>query len=76
MTSVEYENLKESIRFRLQKIKGDINEALAQCGRSEDSLTLIGVSKYFPVEYARAACELGLMDLGENRVQELLSKED
>jgi len=76
MTSVEYVNLKESIRFRLQKIKGDINEALAQCGRSEDSLTLIGVSKYFPVEYARAACELGLMNLGENRVQELLSKED
>ena len=76
MTSVEYENLKESIRFRLQKIKGDINEALAQCERSEDSLTLIGVSKYFPVEYAQAACELGLMNLGENRVQELLSKED
>jgi len=76
MTSVEYENLKESIRFRLQKIKGDINAALAQCGRRENSLTLIGVSKFFPVEYARAACELGLMDLGENRVQELLSKED
>ena len=75
MTSVEYESLKDSISLRLEKVKGDINDALAQCGRKEDSLTLIGVSKFFPVEYAQAACELGLMDLGENRVQELLSKE-
>ena len=76
MTSVEYESLKDSIRIRLEKVKIDINDALAQCGRKEDSLTLIGVSKFFPVEYAQAACELGLMDLGENRVQELLSKEE
>lgn len=76
MISVEYEALKESIRLRLKKVKSDINDTLAQCGRKEDSLTLIGVSKFFPVEYAQAACELGLMDLGENRVQELLSKEE
>jgi len=76
MTSVEYESLKDSIRIRLEKVKIDINDALTQCGRKEDSLTLIGVSKFFPVEYAQAACELGLMDLGENRVQELLSKEE
>jgi len=76
MTSVEYENLKESIRYRLTKVKDDITKTLAQCGRTEESLTLIGVSKFFPVEYAQAACELGLQDLGENRVQELLSKEE
>lgn len=76
MITDEYDALKESIRIRLVKVKSDINDALAQCGRKEDSLTLIGVSKFFPVEYAQAACELGLMDLGENRVQELLSKEE
>jgi len=76
MISVEYETLKESIHLRLEKVKDDIKDALAQSGRKEDSLTLIGVSKFFPVDYAQAACELGLMDLGENRVQELLSKEE
>jgi len=74
--SEEYNILKEGIHLRLQKVKSDISDALAQCGRKEDSLTLVGVSKFFPAEYARAAFELGLFDLGENRVQELLSKEE
>ena len=74
--SEEYNILKEGIQLRLQKVKSDIRDALAQCGRKEDSLTLVGVSKFFPAEYARAAFELGLSDLGENRVQELLSKEE
>ena len=72
----DYNDIKENMRIRLLQVRNDISSALKQSGRSEDSLTLIGVSKYFPAEYARAACELGLLDLGENRVQELLSKEE
>jgi len=76
VTTEEYEILKEKMNLRLQKVRSSIREALLACGRKEDSLTLIGVSKFFPAEYARAAFELGLSDLGENRVQELLSKEE
>lgn len=47
---------------------------MEQAGRKPDDLTVIGVSKFFPVEYARIAVGLGLLDLGENRVSELLSK--
>jgi len=74
--SEDYEVLKENMRIRLEKVKAEIHEALVMSGRSEDSLTLIGVSKHFPAKNARAAYELGLCDLGENRVQELLSKEE
>ena len=76
MTSDQYDALKKSMELRLQKVRADIHEALLKCGRTDDSLTLIGVSKFFPVEYARAAFELGLNNLGENRVQELLSKKE
>lgn len=76
MHNEEYEVLKDDMRIRLQKVRNDIGEALRNCGRRDDSLTLIGVSKFFPAEYARAAFELGLSDLGENRVQELLAKEE
>lgn len=76
MTVEEYEVLKNQMRVRLIKVQSDIREALDKNGRSRDSLTLIGVSKFFPQEYARAAYELGLVDLGENRVQELLTKEE
>jgi len=76
MTREEYEILKEQMRTRLETVQGDIQNALLLCGRSSDSLTLIGVSKYFPPEYAEAAFSLGLKNLGENRVQELLSKKE
>ena len=37
---------------------------------------LIAVTKFFPPQVAAAACAAGLQDLGENRVQELLAKQD
>lgn len=75
MQSIEYDILKNEIHARLERVQSDIQEALDTCGRRPDSLTLIGVTKFFPPEVARAAYELGLANLGENRVQELLFKE-
>ncbi len=76
MNREEYEKLRSEISGRLDEVERQIINALSGCGRSRESLTLIGVSKFFPPEYARAAYELGLHDLGENRVQELLSKRE
>ncbi len=76
MNSEEYEKIKSEISDRLEEVNRQISDVLSGCGRSRESLTLIGVSKFFPPEYARAAYELGLHDLGENRVQELLSKKE
>lgn len=66
--------LLEDIRSRLERVKEDINEAVISAGRKPEEVTLIGVSKVFPVEYAEAAFSCGLKDLGENRVQELVPK--
>ncbi len=45
-------------------------------GRRPDEVTLVGVTKTFPVEVVAAARQAGLHDFGENRVQELIEKTD
>lgn len=62
------------MRERLATVRQQIERAARQAGRQPDEITLIGVSKFFPVEKAIAAFKLGLADLGENRVQEMLPK--
>jgi pyridoxal phosphate enzyme (YggS family) len=53
-----------------------IGEVAASCGRAPESVTLIAVTKGFPVEDAMEAFRAGAHDLGENRVQELVAKAD
>ena len=68
------EDLKQKISDNIARVKDSIDEALRVSGREKGSVTLIGVTKVFPVEYAEAAAVSGLTDLGENRVQELVPK--
>ena len=68
------EDLKKKISDNILSVKQSIEEAEAASGRAKGSVTLIGVTKVFPVEYAEAAAVSGLKDLGENRVQELVPK--
>ena len=77
MTDMEYdfsEDLKTRIADNIAAVRESINEAEKASGREHGSVTLIGVTKVFPVEYAEAAAVSGLVDLGENRVQELVPK--
>ncbi|MBN1892281.1 MAG: YggS family pyridoxal phosphate-dependent enzyme [Clostridiales bacterium] len=74
MESSNYEQIKTAIQSRLEVFRKSAREEMVRAGRNPDELTLIGVSKFFPAEYARAAVELGLFDLGENRVGEMLLK--
>lgn len=66
--------LTERIKANADKVRTNIAEACREAGRDPSEVTLIGVSKVFPVEYAAAAVMGGLNDLGENRVQELVPK--
>ena len=77
MTDYEqtYTDIIEGMRERIARVRDEIDSAMVSAGRKGESITLIGVSKFFPPEYARAAFTLGIADLGENRVQELLDKE-
>ena len=68
------QDLLNSIKERAEIVRNKIEDVCRECGRSSSDVTLIGVSKVFPVEYAEAAVAGGLLDLGENRVQELVPK--
>lgn len=68
------EELKNKISDNILSVKQSIEDAERAAGREKGSVTLIGVTKVFPVEYAEAAAMSGLKDLGENRVQELVPK--
>ena len=77
MTDMEFdytEELKKRISDNIMSVMSSIEDAETASGREKGSVKLIGVTKVFPVEYAEAAAVSGLMDLGENRVQELVPK--
>jgi uncharacterized pyridoxal phosphate-containing UPF0001 family protein len=72
---MEYsEELYETLKKNADTVRERIASACRQVGRDPSEVTLVGVSKVFPVEYAAAAFSGGLKDLGENRVQELVPK--
>jgi len=52
----------------------EVSRACADAGRSPDEITLIGVTKTFPNETVVEAARAGIVDVGENRVQELVRK--
>jgi len=60
----------QQLESRLQEVRGRIAAAERLSGREPGSATLIGVVKTQPGEVIAAAVQLGLHDLGENRVQE------
>ena len=64
-----------SISENLERVREKIARAAGRVGRRADEITLIAVSKTFPVEAIRAAYDAGLRVFGENRVQELESKQ-
>ncbi len=59
---------------RLARIQERIAQACRRAGRNPHEVTLIGVTKTFPVQVVQLAYEAGLRHFGENRVQELVAK--
>ena len=62
------------IAHRVEQLLGRIEEACTRVRRASDSVTLIAVTKTFPIEVVQAAYDAGLRHFGENRVQELVAK--
>ena len=60
----------------LERIRENVREACAKAGRSEDSVRIMAVTKTVAPEIVNCAIEQGIDLLGENRVQEFLSKKD
>ena len=59
---------------RLAAVRARIARAAEKSGRPAEAVTLVGASKTVPAERIRVAVAAGLVDLGENRVQEAEDK--
>lgn len=58
----------------LALVRRRIDEACAAAGRGSGEVTLIGITKTYPVSDARTLLRLGVVDLGENRANEARDK--
>ena len=57
-------------------VEEKVKEACRRAGRNRDEVTLIAVSKTKPMSMIEELLPLGVMDFGENKVQELTAKEE
>lgn len=64
--------LKENLKY----VEKRIQAACDRAGRPRDEVTLIAVSKTKPVEMIREIASLGIVDFGENKVQEIIEKNE
>lgn len=63
-----------SIEQNLKEIRQNISDACQRAGRRTEDVTILAVTKTIDADRINEAVSLGLTDLGENRVQEFLSK--
>jgi pyridoxal phosphate enzyme (YggS family) len=68
--ALEFQTLSE----RFANVRQRVEAAARRCNRSTDEITLVAISKTHPAETLRAALDLGITDLGENRVQQAEAK--
>ena len=65
-----------TIAANVRRVREQIAESEARAGRVPGAVTLVAVTKTFPVETVLAGYAAGLRDFGENRVQEAETKID
>lgn len=70
------EKLLADIEYNYKKIEERIAEAALKSGRTREDITFLSATKTVSPELINHAISLGLKYIGENRVQELLSKYD
>ena len=63
-----------SLKDNIARVQERIVAACGRAGRRPEDVKLIAISKTVPAESIREACEAGLRDFGENRIQEAQAK--
>lgn len=64
------------IKNSLYSVKERIKKAAAEAGRNEEDITLIAVTKTYEADVINEAIDMGVTDIGENKVQEIVRKYD
>ncbi len=62
------------IEKNLEQVRTQIKEATEAAGRETESARLIAVTKTYGTDVINEAIRLGVQDIGENRVQEIMEK--
>lgn len=71
---MNHENQIKTLRHRLETVEERLAAACKRAGRARADVTLVAVTKTVSAALAALLPELGLLDLGENRPQELWQK--
>lgn len=66
--------MKAQISEQYQAVSERVAQAARRVGREPGDITLVAVTKTWPIEVLIAAYELGIRDFGENRAEELADK--
>ncbi len=64
------------LKDNLIKVKENIIKAAKAAGRDPSEITLVAVTKTHSAEVINEAIDLGITDIGENKVQEIMEKYD
>jgi len=64
------------IAENLLKIKENVADVCQRCQRNIDEITIVAVTKIFPVETIQETIRIGMKEFGENFVQELCAKKE
>lgn len=67
---IRIKNLQENLKI----IQERISLAAQKSGRNAEDITLLAATKTIPAEIINKAIDLGVTNIGENRVQELMEK--
>ncbi|WMM26773.1 YggS family pyridoxal phosphate-dependent enzyme [Tissierella sp. MB52-C2] len=65
------EGIKISIQDNIQIIEENVEKALKRSGRDGEKVELIAVTKTIDIDRIKEALDYGIVNIGENRVQEL-----
>lgn len=65
-----------SIADNVARVRERVHAALRRAGRESEPVTIVAVTKTFGAEIVREVIAAGIGDIGENRVQELLAKQE
>ncbi len=67
-------NWRATLADNLAQVRAEMAQAAARAGRSAADVRLVAVTKYVELPVLRALLDLGVQDLGENRVQQLTQR--
>ena len=64
----------EFVSENIERVRENVARAAMRAGRSQESVTILAVTKFHPIEAAERAFACGIRRFGENRVQEAQAK--